>query len=171
MGLCSGWHRPQVHHPRPSGSRLLPRGARRPRGVGGGGRRREAGPQALAAHGGRAARGAPTGQPGHRVLVPAGPGRGRGGGSGDGERRTACLPRNWACEGRVDLNRRGQCLVGAMFGWWVVWVVGSTKPSPSFLRVSPCCPRLNAPAGTPSVLLKSSQKFPFPALGRSTSLF
>uniref|UniRef100_A0A8C2PFY6 Protein kinase domain-containing protein n=1 Tax=Capra hircus TaxID=9925 RepID=A0A8C2PFY6_CAPHI len=83
-----------VHHPRPSGSRLLPRGARRPRGVGGGGRRREAGPQALAAHGGRAARGAPTGQPGHRVLVPAGPGRGRGGGSGDGERRTACLPRN-----------------------------------------------------------------------------
>uniref|UniRef100_A0A5G2QXZ6 WNK lysine deficient protein kinase 4 n=1 Tax=Sus scrofa TaxID=9823 RepID=A0A5G2QXZ6_PIG len=77
-----------VHHPGPSGSRLLPRGARRPRGAGGGGRRREARPQALAAHGGRAAGGPPKGQSGHRVPVPTGPGRGRGGGAGDGERRT-----------------------------------------------------------------------------------
>uniref|UniRef100_A0A667IGC1 WNK lysine deficient protein kinase 4 n=1 Tax=Lynx canadensis TaxID=61383 RepID=A0A667IGC1_LYNCA len=74
-----------VHHPGPPGSRLLPRGARRARGAGGGGRRREARPQALAAHGGRAARGAPAGQPGHRVPVPTGPGRGRGGGAGDGD--------------------------------------------------------------------------------------
>uniref|UniRef100_A0A2K6U5Z0 WNK lysine deficient protein kinase 4 n=1 Tax=Saimiri boliviensis boliviensis TaxID=39432 RepID=A0A2K6U5Z0_SAIBB len=68
-----------VHHPGPPGPR-----ARCARGTSGGGRRREARPQALAAHGGLEARGAPTGQPGHRVPVPAGPGRGRGGGTGDG---------------------------------------------------------------------------------------
>uniref|UniRef100_A0A2K5UAL6 Protein kinase domain-containing protein n=1 Tax=Macaca fascicularis TaxID=9541 RepID=A0A2K5UAL6_MACFA len=85
-----------VHHPGPPGPRLLPRGARCACGTSGGGRRREAGPQALVAHGGRAAWGAPTGQPGYRVPVPTGPGRGRGGGTGDGERRTDC-----AASGRV----------------------------------------------------------------------
>jgi len=75
-----------------------------------------------------------------------------------GGQHTCCV----TYEGRVDLNRRGQCLVGAMSGWWVVWVVGSTKPSPSLLRVSPCCPRLNAPAGTLSVLRKSKISFSSP---------
>ncbi|NWX94363.1 WNK4 kinase, partial [Nothoprocta pentlandii] len=74
-----------VHHPGPAGALLLPGGHGRARGAGRGGRRRQVGAQALAAHGRHqeAARQV-QGQQRHRVPLRALQGRGRGGGPGDG---------------------------------------------------------------------------------------
>ena len=93
-----------------------------------------------------------------------------------GGQHTCCV----TYEGRVDLNRRGQCLAGAMSGRWVVWAVGClggglsgwwAQRSP--LRVSyECLPAALALTHLRAHLVFSaSRRFPFPALGPSTSLF
>lgn len=163
MGLCSGWHRPQVHHPDLL-ARLLPREARRPRGVGGGGQRREADLK-LWLRMEDARRGRPDNQA-IEFLFQLGGTRPREVAQEMTRRRTACLPRvTGRVRGRVDLNRRGQCLVGAMFGWWVV---GGGLRGPLRVSLHECLPTALALAHLRahlSVLLKSSQKFPFSGPG------